>query len=210
LTADSRCKKVSKAGTTFDDTFQKIFPDQDSTVAFSQHGQNDIGGRDIQSLINDFKTALPSVFQQSIADIAVTFRDWLDKRARETLAHFHNDAVIGFWITGFSPGKSKPEFYEICWLKKIGPTSHRGLIIGGSGQKHIKQYMHLPLGQFQPGRIAKYTATFSCIYHNQLCILAEKAQRKLNEDEFEGPYQQLVIERSGWRWIKAPPPHIAK
>jgi len=206
LTSDGRCvKETSTQDKTILDNYQKIFPFLNLPLAIAHHGQNIINGLDIKKIIYNFSNHNIDFSKSSILEICNFFKDFLNEDAKMSLSSFANPTVIGFWITGFSPGADKPEFYEICWPDNIEPQSHKGLIIGGNGKKFINSYLFNAIGKYRPEKIKNCKVNYACIYQDKLYKIALEEQSKQGDQIIGGHKHRLVILKQNWRWEIEPP-----
>ena len=206
LTSDGQSKRNPITGAGLDsDTFQKIFPLPSIPIALVHHGLNILGGNKVQDAVNIFSNQpgldLPTL---SVLDISMRVKTYFEGDAQIAVNDPTNEGVVGFWIAGFSPGKARPELYEIVWPDHPNPKLLGPLIIGGNGLALISDYLSKPLNQFDPGQIPRYNVQFCSDYHLALYRIAERRQKARGEDIFGGAQYQLTIEKSGWRWLKEP------
>jgi hypothetical protein len=206
LTADGLCRSnpITGVGTDLDD-LQKIFPLSNLPMAIAHHGFNIIHGKEIAQLINEFEASLDEGLRQySVQRVAENLRDYADTDAKSTLANPTNQGVIGFWITGFSSNKSKPECYEIVWPSKPVPQKLGSVVFGGSGQEFINRYLNNRLGQFDLRQVNQFSRSTAALCHDALYKAAEATQNRTGQRIFGGHQHRLLINKNRWEWMKRP------
>ncbi len=125
------------------ETSLRPLPLSNVPMAIAHHGLNIIHGKEIAQLISEFDASLDEGLQEcSVKGVAENLRGYVDTHAKSTLVNPTNQGVIGFWITGFSKNKSKPECYEIVWPSKPVPQKLGSVVFGGSGQEFINRYLN--------------------------------------------------------------------
>ncbi len=187
------------------ETVQKIFPVPNIPVAFVHHGLNILDGNPVGQFIGAYiETHGTVISSASIKEIAEDLRSYSERPAQITLADPTNSGVVGFWVAGFSPGKRRPELYEVCWPDYSDPLEKETMVLGGGAQQFIKSYLKLPLGRFSPNSIGQSSVGFVRDYHEALYNKAKDKQDKTGQNIFGGHQHQLVLEESGWRWTKPP------
>lgn len=206
ITADglSRVNPATGAGIG-SDSFQKIFPVPDHTVAFVHHGLNILGGKPIGDFIGSYIEAQGmSLGSVGVKDIAEDLRAYAGQVVQTAFANPTNTGVVGFWIVGFGAGKEKPELYEICWPEKPDPFKREPIVFGGDGKHFIESYLSQSLGPFRTENISKSSVEFIQQYHQALYKQAELKQAKTRQMIFGGHKHQLVLKKAGWRWTRPP------
>jgi hypothetical protein len=206
ITADglSRVNPITGAGMG-SETFQKIFPVTNLSIAFVHHGFNILGGKPIGEYIEGYTSAHAPVFGgSSIEDIAEHLRSYAEKDAHNILANPTNKGVVGFWIVGFGARKEKPELYEICWPEKPAPFKHEPIVFGGDAKEFVELYLSQPLGPFRPVNITRSSVSFIRQYHQALYKQAESKQAKTGQTIFGGHQHQLILMKVKWEWTRPP------
>lgn len=206
ITADglSRVNPITGAGIG-SDTFQKVFPIPGIPIAFAHHGFNILMGKSIGEFIGDYIRQYGTrINTASIKEIAEDLRSYTAEPAETILADPSNKGVVGFWITGFSPGKANSELYEVCWPDNSAPCKHEIIVLGGDAKQFIISYLDQPLGRFRPNSIWQSSVDFLCRYHQALYKKAKDKQDEAGQIIFGGHQHQLVLKKSGWNWTKPP------
>jgi hypothetical protein len=187
-------------------SYQKIFPLPKVPVAIAHHGLNIINGREVAEVIDDFSAQnVELIGKTELINITNALIQFVDIDAKVTLEDPTNKGVIGFWVSGFCPGKSNPELFETCWPDDVTPQKHGNLVIGGGGQEFIKPFLNTPLGPFSPDKVYTFKSTYARQYHAILYKRAESRQAKQSQSIFGGQKQQLVISRKECVWTIGPP-----
>jgi len=206
ITADGLSHVNPKTGAgVSSDTFPKVFPVPGAQIAFAHHGLNILEGKPVDEFIGGYIGAHGTVIATArLKDIAEDLRLYAEQAAQKAVAHPTNTGGVGFWIAGFGAGKGKPELYEIFWPDKPVPNEHKGIVFGGNGKEFIEYYLDNPLGSFHPNQVSQYSVDFVLLYHQALYKKAESKQNKDNKSVFGGRQQQLILERTGWKWTMPP------
>ena len=188
------------------DRFQKIFPIAGHAIAFVHHGLNILGGKPICDFIGAYiETQGKALVTADVKYIAEDLRSYAEQAVQKALADRTNTGVVGFWIAGFNAArKGKPELYEICWPVSPVPCKHEGIVLGGDGQQFIMHYLSHSLGPFHPEGVSKYSVNFVRRYHEVLYKQAESKQSKVGQIIFGGHQHQLILRKTGWKWVKPP------
>jgi hypothetical protein len=191
------------------DTFQKIFPVRDKSLAIVHHGENVfLQGQRAVSL-KDFVIWVvrenAEVFEQpSIEKMIERFAAVVGPIAKHTL-RYRGEKLIGFWLAGFVSTSAKPKIWERCWFKDGREEGQDGqnLFVGGDGREYL-----LPRDRdfldstYNVQGIPRMSVKSVGAYHDKLY---EKAVQKAPKPRcFSRRNDQLVIERDGWRWVQNP------
>jgi hypothetical protein len=185
--------------------YQKIFPLLGTPVAIAHYGLNILGKREVSEVVGGFAAQYAELIQKSsVIDIAKTFVEFVKADVQLTLNDPTNEGIIGFWITGFSPKRSKPKLYEIYWPNQIIPKSCKGLVIVGDGKEFIMPYLGKALGPFHPDQVYAYKGDYVRQYHDRLYNAAEAEQMRQGKRIFGGSKHQLTITRKECSWVIGP------
>ena len=193
-------------------TFQKIFPFPNLSVAIAHHGFNILDGFPINEFLQHFMTNADKDFAVlDVHEIAIELHKFTDSAANKIFANPKNKGVIGFWVAGFSSEKlrSLPLLYEICWPDNQRPKQHKIIVFGGDGKKYIDYHIEeFEKDKSKCEKVIRYSVEDAVKFHNEIYEEAEEKQNDIGQNIFGGHQHQLVIENNGWRWIN--PPHALK
>jgi len=208
LTADglSRPNPITGAGKASENV-QKIFPHPNSPLAIAHHGLNILSGRDVQLRIADFFACVGNEIDTvTLEELGNRLISQMDESAKETFKDPTNKGIIGFWIAGFGHRQVRPGIFEVCWPSKVELNNLRHLTIGGDGKRFIRKYLNVPLGRFSPEktRVEGYSTGFTIAYHDALYRKADQLQSSAGQKIFGGHKHQLIIQKSGRVWKRAP------
>jgi hypothetical protein len=204
-TADGRSKgKISS------NTLQKIFPHPNRGFAIAHHGQNLIGNRRVQDIANEFLVANTGMIgKSSVQHIARLFVQQHGQSIKKTLTSISGRDGCGLLFFGFAITTKKPKLYEAWWPPQqpnsVTYKKHNDLALSGEAKDFIEGYIDDPKEkEFRRKRILKATVQEAKAYCDKLYKFAEDAQTKADEYIFGGHKHQLVIKKSGCKWLIPP------
>lgn len=211
VTADGLCT-TTKNGiqTRTSETLQKIFPLHSRGFAIAHHGENIIEGCKVEDIVNEFSSNnLNTIGRTSIRQIAQLFAQRYANDVKKTLKRIPESKGSGFLFLGFGITSKKLKIYETFWGKNIlNDVFFEGkeledLILSGDAKKYIERCKDEEK-EYRKNHILNGTIKDSQAYCDKLYKLAENAQTKAGEDIFGGHKHQLVITKSGWKWLIYP------
>lgn len=210
VTADGRCRTTTNGfQKKASDTLQKIFPLPNRGFAVAHHGENIIEGCKVKDIVEQFfSDNMSGIRITSVSQIARIFVKRYGDNIRKTLQRISDSKLCGFLFLGFGTTINKPKIHEAFWKKQnvndiVHKTEERGnLVLSGDAKKYICRYTKEPVdSQFRWENIYRGDVEYSKAFCNRLYQLAEDAQTKAGEDIFGGYKHQLVIEKSGYKWL---------
>jgi hypothetical protein len=185
---------------------KKIFPIGDHPCVMAHHGQNEIGGLTVESVLtgNEFQRVQSRVWNQGLNAAMAKTVSRLDSSVSQTLKSSPQRGLFGLWFAGFWPCTPNPEITELAWQHsahnrvRIAMIPHKHLVIGGSGMKHLRDYLGKPLDQeFSADKIASAPVEYSMEFVKKLYDVAIERQKQSGEKHFGGVRRMAVITPDG-------------
>lgn len=211
VTADGRCNTITNGfQKKTSDTLQKIFPLPNRRFAIAHHGENIIEGCKVKDIVEQFfSDNMSEIRITSISQIARIFVKRYGDNIRKTLQRISDSKLCGFLFLGFGTAINKPKIYEAFWKKQnINDIVHkteerRDLVLSGDAKKYICRYTKEAVDS-QLENIYRGDVEYAKAFCDKLYQLAEDAQTNAGEDIFGGYKHQLVIDKSGYKWLIPP------
>jgi hypothetical protein len=211
LTSDRRSMVEEQGIVLHFDTFQKIFPVPNRSLAVVHHGENVFVDETSNSIrlsrfLTTFMQDRADVFEEpSIETITVRFAERVEATILHTLKN-RGKRVIAFWIAGFARGRGTPELYEVCWYKDGSREvkRHGELVVGGDGQEqlppNVRDYLD---GTYNLNNIPQMPVEKIRRYHEKLFAIGlgrEPEPRRFSEERD----QLSITKEGGCQWVIPP------
>ncbi len=185
---------------------KKVFAVKGRPCVLAHHGQNEVGGLRIDSLLTNenFQRVQTDAWVKGLNVAMATTINRLDSVVSQTLKSSPRGNLFGLWFAGFWPCTTNPEIAELVWQHsgtnrvRTAMMPHNELVIGGGGLKHLREYLGKPIDkEFSAKKIASSPVEYSMELVKKLYAIAEERQKQAGEEVFGGQRQMAVITRDG-------------
>lgn len=185
---------------------KKLFQLGDRPCVIAHHGQNELGGLQVESVLTNpsFQKLQAQAWSQGLNVAMARTVERLDSVVSQTLKSSQHRNLFGLWFTGFWPCTSNPEISELVWQHsgrnrvRTAMMPHKNLVMGGGGFKYLRDYLSKPVSkEFNINKIATSPAEYSMELVRKLYAIAEQRQKEAGEKIFGGKRMMALITRDG-------------
>lgn len=184
----------------------KVFKIADRPCVVAQHGQNEVGGLAVESVLTNenFQRVQSQSWAKGLNVAMARTVSRLDSSVCQTLKSSKERGLFGLWFAGYWPCTSNPEIAELVWQQtghnRVRTTMipHRELVIGGGGMKFLREFLSKPINKdFDARKILQEPVEYTMELVKKLYSIAEQRQKKAGENIFGGRRHMAVITRDG-------------